>query len=278
MIPARTAFAALLVWLSVPAAAQDPSGSSPRGLTAADQAYPNPRDPIARPKRGRLIDLIKTVVPPLIEAASSRPPPPREPVSAPIVPAAAPPPVPQIVPAIALSPAGIGAVVVPPPPSRPVETQPRPAAPRPLPAAVAIPQAPPAARPAPKPPATPPAETLAPLAPTTAPPPAAPPFADLSPPPATIVRAETPPAAAEPETPASWWSGLTVPLLAILAAIFVLAGAHRLRRMRRIARTRAALALSPRLDPVAGASSISGLSLVAPPLSIRMRLTPAAYG
>lgn len=271
MTPARTAFA-LLLCLGAPAAAQDSSRPPPDGSIAADQAEPSPRDPIVRPKRGRLIDMIKAIAPPLIEAATSRPPPPRQPVSDPIAPVAPLPPPP----ATALAPAGTGAGVVPP---RPVEIVPKP--PTPLPAAVAIPQTPPAARPVPKPPTAPPAappvappaETHAPLAPT-----AAPPAADLSPPPAPIVRAEAPPAAVDLETLAPWWSGPTVTWLAILAAIAAVASAHRLRRMRRIARTRAALALSPRLDPVAGASSISGLALVAPPLSIRTRLAPAARG
>lgn len=274
MTPAGTAYAAaVLLCLGTAAAAQD-TGAAPRGTTASDQGVPSPRDPIDRPKRGRLIDLIKTIAPPLIEAAS-RPRPPREPVPEPIAPATAELPV---APAAVLAPAGPGAVVVPPPspprptqtPLRAVATEPKPPAPRLLPTAVAIPQAPPATRPAPTPPEAPPAETLAPLAS-----PAVPPVADQRPPPAPIVRAETPPAAVEPMILAPWWSGPAAPWLAVLAVIVVLAGANHLRRMRRIARTRAALALSPRLDLDGGAGSISGLSLAAPPLSIRARLAPA---
>lgn len=61
-------------------------------------------------------------------------------------------------------------------------------------------------------------------------------------------------------------------LLGLLAAAAIAASAVRVRRTRRIARTRAALALEPRLDASAGASSLSGLSFACPPLAIRARL------
>lgn len=46
-----------------------------------------------------------------------------------------------------------------------------------------------------------------------------------------------------------------------------------------MARTRAALALKPRLDRSTGAGTLSGLALAAPPLAIRARLdSPGARG
>ena len=61
--------------------------------------------------------------------------------------------------------------------------------------------------------------------------------------------------------------GLLAALAANAAAIFL-----RIQRARRIARTRAALVLTPRIDFSAGASAIHGLSLASPPLAIRARL------
>lgn len=270
MTPTRTAFAAMMLVASASVAAQVPTGDAPAGSTAADQAEPSPRDPIPRPKRNRLIDVIKAIAPPLIEAASSRPSPQNEPAPQPVV------LIPPAEPAATVpAPSEAGTAIVLPPPSRPrpPQAEPRPSAPRQLPAAVAPRPASPVDRPAPRPPLAPPDETLAPL-----PPAPAPPIAEASLPPPPVARTVPPPAPDEPETPGSWWSGLPVSLLGMLALIAALVGAHRLRRMRRIARTRAALGVSPRLDAAAGASSISGLSLVAPPLSIRARLAPAANG
>jgi hypothetical protein len=71
---------------------------------------------------------------------------------------------------------------------------------------------------------------------------------------------------------------MAVPLLGLLAAALAAAAALRLRRVRLVARTRAALAIAPRLDPGLGASSVQGLSFTAPPLSIRARLAPAGHG
>lgn len=67
--------------------------------------------------------------------------------------------------------------------------------------------------------------------------------------------------------------------LVLLAAAAAAASGVRLQRTRRIARTRAALALSPRLDLSAGAGSpgrlsFAGPALAAPPLAIRARLDP----
>jgi hypothetical protein len=59
-------------------------------------------------------------------------------------------------------------------------------------------------------------------------------------------------------------------LAAALAAAIALT--LRWRRIRRIARTRAVLALDPRIDHGVGASSIRGLSLAGPPVAIRARL------
>lgn len=63
-------------------------------------------------------------------------------------------------------------------------------------------------------------------------------------------------------------------LFGLLAALAALAAALilRIQRARRIERTRAALVLTPRIDLAAGASSIRGLSLASPPLTIRARL------
>ena len=59
---------------------------------------------------------------------------------------------------------------------------------------------------------------------------------------------------------------------AVLAVAAALAAAHKVREHRRIARTRAALGLSPSLDPADGSGSASGLSLAKPPITIRTRL------
>jgi hypothetical protein len=58
----------------------------------------------------------------------------------------------------------------------------------------------------------------------------------------------------------------------LLAAVAAAAAAATLRRARRIARTKAALSLAPRLDVVEGRSSFGALTLAGPPMSIRTRL------
>jgi len=86
----------------------------------------------------------------------------------------------------------------------------------------------------------------------------------------------TPPTAALPipsAAPASFMVGTAAWLLiGLLAAAAVAGSVVRVRRTRRLGRTRAALTLKPRLDLSAGASSLSGLSLASPPFAIRARL------
>jgi hypothetical protein len=60
--------------------------------------------------------------------------------------------------------------------------------------------------------------------------------------------------------------------LALLAAAAAMAGTVAWQRMRRIAHTRAALSLDPRLDLAEGSCSVAGGSLASPPMSIRTRL------
>lgn len=61
-------------------------------------------------------------------------------------------------------------------------------------------------------------------------------------------------------------------LLALLAAAAMIAGAVAWQRARRIARTRAALSLQPRLDLAEGSCAAAGLAMACPPMSIRTRL------
>jgi hypothetical protein len=60
--------------------------------------------------------------------------------------------------------------------------------------------------------------------------------------------------------------------LAALSVAVALAAGYKIREHRRLARTKAALGLSPSLDPAAGSSSASGLSLAKPSIVIRTRL------
>jgi hypothetical protein len=57
-----------------------------------------------------------------------------------------------------------------------------------------------------------------------------------------------------------------------LAVAVAFGAAYKIREHRRLARTKAALGLSPSLDPAAGSSSASGLSLAKPAIAIRTRL------
>ena len=62
MTSARTAIAALLLLSGANSAkAQDTAGAVPGGSTATGQTEPAPGELIVRPKRGRLIDMIKAV-------------------------------------------------------------------------------------------------------------------------------------------------------------------------------------------------------------------------
>jgi hypothetical protein len=107
-----------------------------------------------------------------------------------------------------------------------------------------------------------------------------PPVAETAP---AIVPPAPVPVAAEPQTPIplpsaeptpSIFGASTMLLLGLLAALAAVAAATvmRVRRTRRIERTRATLVLTPRIDLMAGASAIHGLSLASPPLAIRARL------
>jgi hypothetical protein len=58
----------------------------------------------------------------------------------------------------------------------------------------------------------------------------------------------------------------------LLAAALAVAAAAAVSRARRIARTKAALSLAPRLDLAEGSASFGNLALSAPPMSIRGRL------
>lgn len=100
----------------------------------------------------------------------------------------------------------------------------------------------------------------------TAPPPAAPIHAAATPLPVrtTPIVQPVPTAAATP-------SVIVWPLLVLLAVLAAMAGL-RLRRRARISRTQAALTLSPGLDLAAGSSTIRGLYLAGPSVSIWARL------
>lgn len=253
---------ALLLGGSVPAVAQD-VGTAPSGMTATSGAAPAPKGSIVRPKRGGLLDIIKTVLPPLIDAATSHPAPtPAEPSVAPAVvttePALAPAliaPAP-VAPAVVIAPVVIApSVAVPPKPAptpRATAVAPRPVAPPPASTAAAEPQ---------------PAVPGAPVAAVPAPPVAA--IVEAPLPPAPVAQVAPPSEPSKPE-----WGAAVQLILGLLAAAAVAAGAMRLNRMRRIARTRAALALKPRLDLSAGASKTPGLALTGPRLAIRARLEP----
>jgi hypothetical protein len=76
-----------------------------------------------------------------------------------------------------------------------------------------------------------------------------------------------------PEQPGYFLAmGTMLPLIALLAALAAIAAGLSFSRARRIARTRAALALSPRLDLSKGGFSTGGLALAGPSVAIRARL------
>jgi hypothetical protein len=98
----------------------------------------------------------------------------------------------------------------------------------------------------------------------------------------TIAISPTPETrATAPAEPTGYFlaAGTLVPLLGLLAALAAIVAGLSFSRARRIARTRAALALSPRLDVPIGAFSLGGLALAGPSVAIRARLeTPEARG
>ena len=265
MASVRTTLVALYMLTASAAGAAQQSTDAPPREPAADQGVA-PADSVVRPKRGKLLDVLRAVVPPLVDSAT-RPPPVQNPA-----PYSPPQPI-ETEPALP-APVMVEPVpaVAPTPPPRPVQAQPAPASPRSRPAAIAPKPAPPAARSEAPRPVSPPAEPALPE-----PPPVSPSLA-TQPPPVAVTLPELKPLpieqAAAPADRDAWWP---FALLAV-AAIAVVAGLARVRRMRQIARTRALLGLNPKLDPALGSSSISGLSLTAPPFSIHARLAPAHHG
>lgn len=147
------------------------------------------------------------------------------------------------------------AVVTPKPRPVAIKADPvRPSAPRPLPREAALP-------PLPKPPAM---EALP-------PPPAEPVEASPLLPPPITARADDPPVE---ERNAIAWLWLAVALVTALAG----GGATHLRRVRRLARTRTALSLAPRID-FSGVSAVPPeFALTKPAVAIRARLEECVHG
>lgn len=230
---AALTFALLLA--SAPLRAQDAAGTPQNKATAAEPATAAPTVPAeTKPRQQLFLDLLEELVRPRPAPVDN---------------------------AVAPAPAGT-------PAPAPVSTAPAPApaGPADTPTAVSQPRADsPAALPLPVPatapdPAPPPATVVEPPVRSEASRPAA---AETNPRPVP----EEPPAEPDRAFPSVGWA-----LLGLAAAAALAASLARLRSMRRIARTRAALALKPRLDASAGAASLRGLALAAPPLAIRARL------
>lgn len=251
MRPAFAALTAALLLIGSQSQAQDAAGTTENKATAAEPGTapvePAVRPP-AEPKPGA-----KLILDVLNELVRPRP--------APLADTAAPSPSGPFPASGATDPAPAGAAAaeavtasgaVP----RDVKAEPAAAAPRPLAATESVP---------------------APGVPAAAEPAGATSDANAGPPPAPTVVAQ--PAAEEragPDattaTPGSFPGAIGWLLLGLLAAAAGVASALHVRRTRRIARTRAALALEPRLDLSAGACTFTGLSLACPPLAIRTRL------
>jgi len=246
--------------------AQEPAGTAQGTGTAAAQpesASGKPSVGIQSPKLTPklLIDTLNMLTRPRPRApADMAAPTPAAPAAAPaaVTPASAEPAPSAVTPAPAV--VATPAVVIP----RDVNPQPSPAPPRTE--AVAEPPRPvrPVAEPAPATPVVQPAEPVS-------TPPAGPAAVAVSEPAAN--PAPVPVATAEVATPilgATIWL-----LLGLLAAAGAAAAVVGWQHARRIARTRAVLALKPRLDLAAGATSLGGLALAGPPVAIRARLDGA---
>lgn len=255
MRPAIAALAAAVLIAGVGSVqAQEPAGTAQGTGTAAAQpesASGKPSVGIQSPKLTPklLIDTLNMLTRPRPRAPADMAAP------TPAAPAAAPAAV-TPAPAVVATPA----VVIP----RDVNPQPSPAPPRTE--AVAEPSRPvrPVAEPAPATPVVQPAEPVS-------TPPAGPAAVAVSEPAAN--PAPVPVATAEVATPilgATIWL-----LLGLLAAAGAAAAVVGWQHARRIARTRAVLALKPRLDLAAGATSLGGLALAGPPVAIRARLDGA---
>lgn len=261
MTPAITALAAaLLLGVASSVQAQDTAGTPPVQSSAAPETGSSPGKPIVgidQPKitPKMVIDVFNVLTRPRPAPAPAEPAVAAgaAPASTPVEPAAAT----TVFPAPAAPPVATPAAA---PAATPRDVKPasssfEPRAPK---AAAPSRPIPPIAAPEPTTPAAQPAEKV----PTLPPPPAV----------ARSLTAEaaTPVAGPEPTRPTlipSIWM-----LLGLLAAAVVAASVIRLQRTRRIERTRAVLALKPRIDFSVGASSLSGLSLASPPLAIRARL------
>ncbi|MCY7338560.1 MAG: hypothetical protein LH465_01150 [Sphingomonas bacterium] len=247
------AFAALLLLVGgAPARTQSVDQASPAsGVTTApvDPAIVPPPPP--KPRQ-LLLDMIKTLTQPR-DPGMTPPPVPAEPAGTAVTPTPAP-------------------TFVTPVPPKPVA-----ATPLPRPRAVPAVKVEPARPPRPTPPlvvaAPPPAPAVVAQVPRVIEPPA--PVAPLPAPTIPMVAEQVEAVAVTTTTPrAAWWPWLLAGMIVALAAAFA---AHRLRRHRRLERTRAALALAPRIDWSAGHGAPLRVEFARPPLAIRARLE-AAHG
>ena len=243
--------AAILLILAASAQAQEPAGTNPAtGAVATPpvrDTRPAPDAELPKVDPKLLFDVINALTRP-------RPaPPPGATAPAPTEPAPTPPP-----PATEPTEPKPAAIAVPPAPKIPPPV----VVPRAAPTAPATPPPEPSAvRPAP------PAAVDEPL-PAEIAPAASPPAIAAAPPAATEPAASKPvlePADAFPGT-IGWL------LLALIPASAVAATSLGVQRARRIARTKAALSLEPRLDMSAGIGSTKGLALAGPSVAIRTRL------
>lgn len=269
MTPVIAALAASFLLVGIASAhAQVPGGAAENSEPVATQASPVPGGPDVRPAgRPKLRDqLLQGAINVLLNPRPRPAPPQIAPVPVEPEPAAIEPPmeVPAVVAVEPTPPVPRPAAIVPKTPA--VATV---AAPRPT---VAPAKATPTPRPAPNAASPTPIEPTPPPPPVTEPadpaPQAEPVAAEPSP---VVVETEDPiptplPEPARPSENSNW---LLLGLLVVAATVAV---AVQWRRVRQIARTRAALSLNPSLDPTAGDSSLNGLALAAPPLAIRARL------
>ena len=261
MTSGLTAFAALSLLISSASAwAQTvDQGTSANGTAPVDPAVATPAPPPAKPRQV-LLDMIKTLTQPRDPAGTAG--------------TAVPVPLPAEPTGTVVTPAPAPTVVTPVPPKPVVATLPRP---RTVPGVKIAP-----VRPAPRP--VPPRDvTVAPVAPAMIDqvPLAAEPSAPAIPAP-TPMAAET--SAAEPAQPVAVTEAAHRPALWpwLLAGAMVAAaagiGAQKLRHRRRLARTRAAVALAPRIDLAAGRGGPIKLAFAKPTLAIRARLDEVAHG
>lgn len=270
MTPVIAALAATFLLVGTASAqAQVPGGAAGNSEPVATQASPVPGQPDVRPAgRPKLRDqLLQGAINVLLNPRPRPAPPQTEPAPLEPEPAAIEPviEVPAVVAVEPTPPAPRPAAIVPKTPTVATVAVPRPtvAPTKPTPA---IPPAPNAASPTPIEPTPPPppvTETVDP-APQAAEPVAA------EPSPVVVETVDPIPApVTEPDRPSESSNWL---LLGLLVAAATVAVAVQWRRVRQIARTRAALSLNPSLDLTAGAGSLNGLALAAPPLAIRARL------